>query len=198
LGLAFLRRDAEMLTAFDAIALVGALALAAASLQGEVIAQWYPLDLARGVITASAASIVGGFQLLLSDIQWHELPQDDRMRNVRRVLLGVALAAPVLLVFAALFASADQVFSNVLTNVFDFNLQSVISHTFFMAFWGFLVAGYLRWCMRSEEHTSELQSRSDLVCRLLLEKKNRGDDITNLIEQQSAADSLLEATSPLT
>src|SRR2546421_8038118 len=29
---------------------------------------------------------------------------------------------------------------------------------------------------RSEEHTSELQSRSDLVCRLLLEKKNRRSD----------------------
>src|SRR5438105_7471359 len=28
-------------------------------------------------------------------------------------------------------------------------------------------------CTRSEEHTSELQSRVDLVCRLLLEKKNR-------------------------
>src|SRR2546428_3878324 len=27
--------------------------------------------------------------------------------------------------------------------------------------------------VRSEEHTSELQSRSDLVCRLLLEKKNK-------------------------
>src|SRR5215204_7726143 len=27
-------------------------------------------------------------------------------------------------------------------------------------------------CQRSEEHTSELQSHSDLVCRLLLEKKN--------------------------
>src|SRR5438034_4263264 len=27
---------------------------------------------------------------------------------------------------------------------------------------------------RSEEHTSELQSHSDLVCRLLLEKKNHG------------------------
>src|SRR5438874_5163340 len=26
---------------------------------------------------------------------------------------------------------------------------------------------------RSEEHTSELQSRRDLVCRLLLEKKNQ-------------------------
>src|SRR5438132_5792144 len=29
---------------------------------------------------------------------------------------------------------------------------------------------------RSEEHTSELQSHSDLVCRLLLEKKNKHDD----------------------
>src|SRR5699024_12582884 len=31
----------------------------------------------------------------------------------------------------------------------------------------------LRALARSEEHTSELQSRFDLVCRLLLEKKNR-------------------------
>src|SRR5207249_10990311 len=30
-----------------------------------------------------------------------------------------------------------------------------------------------RRALRSEEHTSELQSRFDLVCRLLLEKKNR-------------------------
>src|SRR5438132_8754059 len=28
---------------------------------------------------------------------------------------------------------------------------------------------------RSEEHTSELQSHSDLVCRLLLEKKNKAN-----------------------
>src|SRR2546430_9163284 len=29
---------------------------------------------------------------------------------------------------------------------------------------------------RSEEHTSELQSQSNLVCRLLLEKKKKEDD----------------------
>src|SRR2546427_6584314 len=29
---------------------------------------------------------------------------------------------------------------------------------------------------RSEEHTSELQSQSNLVCRLLLEKKKKGSD----------------------
>src|SRR5437588_8999816 len=32
---------------------------------------------------------------------------------------------------------------------------------------------------RSEEHTSELQSHSDLVCRLLLEKKNNKKQNTN-------------------
>src|SRR5438874_9961691 len=32
---------------------------------------------------------------------------------------------------------------------------------------------------RSEEHTSELQSRRDLVCRLLLEKKNKSNVSTN-------------------
>src|SRR5690606_40137715 len=31
--------------------------------------------------------------------------------------------------------------------------------------------GDARWFYRSEEHTSELQSRENLVCRLLLEKK---------------------------
>src|SRR2546428_8279271 len=38
---------------------------------------------------------------------------------------------------------------------------------------------------RSEEHTSELQSRSDLVCRLLLEKKkniqNEEETVNNLV-----------------
>src|SRR3982751_2784500 len=33
--------------------------------------------------------------------------------------------------------------------------------------------------VRSEEHTSELQSRSDLVCRLLLEKKTRSPILWN-------------------
>src|SRR5437588_4578795 len=34
-------------------------------------------------------------------------------------------------------------------------------------------SGCRRRSLRSEEHTSELQSHSDLVCRLLLEKKKR-------------------------
>src|SRR3989475_7981103 len=45
---------------------------------------------------------------------------------------------------------------------------------------------------RSEEHTSELQSQSNLVCRLLLEKKNKALRIstaghrTGLVSQDTA------------
>src|SRR3989440_6364296 len=42
---------------------------------------------------------------------------------------------------------------------------------------------------RSEEHTSELQSRSDLVCRLLLDKKNA---VAPIPYQVPAAHELLE------
>src|SRR5438132_8826586 len=52
---------------------------------------------------------------------------------------------------------------------------------------------------RSEEHTSELQSHSDLVCRLLLEKKKHGalPEATALFEkalvaQQDHARALVE------
>src|SRR6266567_6823646 len=39
----------------------------------------------------------------------------------------------------------------------------------------FLDAIYLPLGVRSEEHTSELQSQSNLVCRLLLEKKKKNN-----------------------
>src|SRR5207249_8219407 len=45
----------------------------------------------------------------------------------------------------------------------------------------FLPEIFLEGTGRSEEHTSELQSRFDLVCRLLLEKKKK--DITSLVAQ---------------
>src|SRR2546428_4532931 len=38
---------------------------------------------------------------------------------------------------------------------------------------------------RSEEHTSELQSRSDLVCRLLLEKKKKNQYLLHRIQPLS-------------
>src|SRR2546428_5992348 len=48
---------------------------------------------------------------------------------------------------------------------------------------------------RSEEHTSELQSRSDLVCRLLLEKKKKNNkDIRTWIHPDTRPHTSLSST----
>src|SRR2546430_9170792 len=41
---------------------------------------------------------------------------------------------------------------------------------------------------RSEEHTSELQSQSNLVCRLLLEKKKKTEHQVQLFQRQTRSD----------
>src|SRR5260370_9251790 len=43
--------------------------------------------------------------------------------------------------------------------------------------------GHVQCLARSEEHTSELQSHLNLVCRLLLEKKKKQTRMTELIDQ---------------
>src|SRR5690625_5366195 len=47
--------------------------------------------------------------------------------------------------------------------------------------------------LRSEEHTSELQSRGHLVCRLLLEKKNQSNnDIYTIVQDTKAREGDVE------
>src|SRR5207249_5092246 len=51
----------------------------------------------------------------------------------------------------------------------------------FLPIIGFALSHHFRHC-RSEEHTSELQSRFDLVCRLLLEKKKKKNNNNTLFD----------------
>jgi hypothetical protein len=147
LGAAFLRRDAEALAVFDSFALLLTLCLGAASVQGERIGDWRILDYARAAVTGAAASLIGAIVLVAKDLDWTGLPQSGRLRNLRGIVTGVLIAAPLLLVFTALFAAADQVFANVLENLLAFDVEAVAQHAILIMFWGGLVAGYLRWSL---------------------------------------------------
>src|SRR2546427_7669184 len=55
-----------------------------------------------------------------------------------------------------------------------FRSPAAVQQTLAVAVDGVVLAGpALELLLRSEEHTSELQSQSNLVCRLLLEKKKK-------------------------
>src|SRR5256885_10416788 len=51
-----------------------------------------------------------------------------------------------------------------------------------------------RYALRSEEHTSELQSPCNLVCRLLLEKKNNIHTLDDIHETQERVSAHADAT----
>src|SRR2546430_1395628 len=50
--------------------------------------------------------------------------------------------------------------------------------------------------LRSEEHTSELQSQSNLVCRLLLEKKNKTNTLTRYGDYHRGSNSRHRSAAP--
>src|SRR5438034_8640615 len=65
--------------------------------------------------------------------------------------------------------------------IFARPLDSVAAFALVIAWWalfsGFVNIVHAFQLKRSEEHTSELQSHSDLVCRLLLEKKKKFQEL---------------------
>src|SRR5450830_929472 len=50
--------------------------------------------------------------------------------------------------------------------------------------------------LRSEEHTSELQSRFDIVCRLLLEKKKKVEELAGLMHRERVSLLAVEGALP--
>src|SRR5215211_3167029 len=84
----------------------------------------------------------------------------ETMKSAALVFKGLLCASVILMTLAPAQAQTDQPVSFA-------GKQIKISIGFSPTGFGYDTYGRLR----SEEHTSELQSHSDLVCRLLLEKK---------------------------
>src|SRR5690554_7733536 len=84
---------------------------------------------------------------------------------LKRVLVwGFAILVVSLLTFAILKVD----WADVLLALKDLPMSAMYWAAGFSALTYFVYS-----CVRSEEHTSELQSRPPLVCRLLLEKKRK-------------------------
>src|SRR5690554_7415264 len=85
----------------------------------------------------------------------------------------------IFLIYAVISPVAIYTISKFITNFMTFFLPKDYSPFAFPDVWAVATysASYFNILMgvlaRSEEHTSELQSRPHLVCRLLLEKKNK-------------------------
>src|SRR5690625_1292853 len=103
------------------------------------------------------------------------------------LLLGLLWLSPFYLMIVNAFKTKKEIFSGVLgipeTWTFDNFVQAFIDLDFLRSLFnsvlitvvsvGIIIIFASMAGFRSEEHTSELQSRGHLVCRLLLEKKKK-------------------------
>lgn len=104
------------------------------------------LDQAEAVVGASLYAGLGSFRLL-ADPSWRTVTADSRTldgwRRARGVLWGMVIAAPFLVLFGALFMSADQVFAGIVRDLVRIDLRTVTSHVVFGGVLAWLACGYL-------------------------------------------------------
>ncbi len=142
----FVARDSGTLQALDAIGLVIVLAVAFLSIQGVSLRGREVWHYVRAGCDAALSAWFGVFPLVGRDVTWSELP-GGRLRQVRAVALGGTLAFPLLIVFGALFSSADAVFHDVVADLFKIDFGTVMGHIALFGIFAGLSAGYLRGAM---------------------------------------------------
>ena len=142
-------RDSPWLVSLDIFAIVVALALGSLRTPRPVHRAGL-VDYVVGLGQAGAA--VGGRTVMLmqQDIDWQELPKGPQAKQAVAVGRGLMLAAPLLLLFGALFVAADSVFQGYVSDAVP-NPDEVVSHVLLVGILAWASAGLLREHVR--EHT---------------------------------------------
>ena len=160
----FVARDSGTLQLFDTIGLVIVFAVAFLSIRGVSLYGREAWQYLHAGCDAALSAWFGVFPLVGRDVTWSELP-GGRLRQVRAVALGGTLAFPLLIVFGALFSSADAVFHDVVADLFKIDFGTVMGHIALFGIFAGLSAGYLRGAML---HAAPSHSLTDGDSKLTL------------------------------
>jgi hypothetical protein len=160
----FVWRDSMELKIFDTLAILTILAiltLPALKIKTQIAGVFHYLI---GFIWSGISAGFGPFFLLFGDIKWKTIPQTGWSKHLIAVLRGLAIAAPILLIFGALFVAADAVFQGLVERTFNIRPDILVAHFFFIGFFSWITAGYLR--------GSLIENLSNDVAETFLEPKD--------------------------
>jgi hypothetical protein len=142
-------RDSTWLVALDLFAIVVALSLGALRTPRPVHRAGLT-DYVVGLAHAGAAAGGKTATLMQEDIDWNELPRGEQGRQAVAVGRGLVLAAPLLLLFGALFVAADSVFQDYVSSAVP-NPGELVVHVALIALFAWVSAGLLREYLSSPE-----------------------------------------------
>ena len=153
-GTAVVWRDSSVLIALDVLAVASCSAVAMVRTpQGRLLAIRFS-DLAKETLAGFIDALIGAPALIAAD-------RSARRREVGAstgvfpILRGLLLAVPLLILFSALFASADATFEYVLVTVFDIDLSALFRHA--------LVIGMISWILSGLLYGRFLHSHADVI-----------------------------------
>lgn len=151
-GLGFAWRDSPVLKWLDGITIVVALALLASGSRSE-------LSIASALWRSgrTSALLLPGPIPALGHVPWSEVRSPVSGRVVIGLLRGLLIAAPIVLVFATLLASADAVFDRMLGSLFEVDVTALLGHASGTIVMGWLAAGWIGAASSSRE--GELPAR---------------------------------------
>jgi hypothetical protein len=143
-GAMFAWRDSVELKTFDVLMVLTILAiltLPALKIKTQLAGVFHYII---GFIWSGLNAAFAPFFLVFGDVEWKTIPQTGWSKHLIAVLRGVLIAAPILLVFGALFVAADAVFQGIVERTFNIQPDEVVAHIFFIGFFSWITAGYLR------------------------------------------------------
>ncbi|MEP7076512.1 MAG: DUF4153 domain-containing protein [Acidobacteriota bacterium] len=93
------------------------------------------------------------FMLLGSDIKWKQMPQTGWSKHLVAVMRGLAIVAPIILIFGGLFVAADAVYQGMVERIFNIQPETILTHSLLFAAFAWMSAGYLRGVTLGNEPT---------------------------------------------
>ncbi|MEO7658811.1 MAG: DUF4173 domain-containing protein [Pyrinomonadaceae bacterium] len=99
---------------------------------------------AVGFAWAAVNSLFAPVALLAADIRWNEMQAVGWRRHLLSVVRGMLIAAPLLLIFGALFVAADAVYEGWIRSLLNVDFENLFSHGALFAVFAWLTAGYFR------------------------------------------------------
>lgn len=140
----FTLREDVALRLLNVLAMLAALSLPLLRARGESLWRAGLGGYVRAGMNLAGHAAFGGLLLVFRDMDWAAVTRFRGGTSLRRALLGLLLAAPVVLVFAAIFSSADPLFGSAMERLLEVDLEPLVEHAVVIGFFGALGAGYLR------------------------------------------------------
>jgi Domain of unknown function (DUF4173) len=151
-------RDSPTLNALSLVALVLIAAIVATKTRQGKLIEASVTGILQQLILGMVTILFGPLLLIFGEIKWSELPRDGWSKNALAFARGLAIAAPLLLIFGGLFVAADAVFENIVNRTFNFDVVVLFSHFALGGLFSWLTAGFLRFIFMTSETAAEVLS----------------------------------------